>query len=210
MRLAFQPQSLAWPFFLSVRSRCSPRYFPPGTGRLFVSKVRPLRGCLTSAEVRVSDEAMIRVALEQARKAFAIGEVPVGAVLTDERGRIISTGYNQVETLKDCTQHAELVCLRRSMNILGTWRMNNTVLYSTVEPCPMCLSALALARVSRIVYGAPDLRLGACGSWVDLSAQKHPYHSFRDVTANVLHEECAALLRQFFQQRRMQQLTVKK
>lgn len=210
MRVAFQVRPLVYPVSRFVRSQCNLRRFQYGMSPLFASAARAISGCVTPTGPSVSDEAMIRVALTQARKAFAIGEVPIGAVLTDECGRIISTGYNQVEMLNDCTQHAELVCLRKSMKILGTWRLNNTVLFSTVEPCPMCLSALSLARVSRIVYGAPDLRLGACGSWVDLSSQKHPYHSFQDVTANVLHEECAALLRQFFQERRMQQFVAEK
>lgn len=210
MRVAFQSPLLVNPVSQIIRAQCNGRCPQRDTGGFFATTVRAVRSCATFALSNALDEAMIREALKEARKAFAIGEVPIGAVLTDDRGRIISTGYNQVEALKDCTQHAELVCLRRSMKILGSWRLYNTTLYSTVEPCPMCLSALALARVSRIVYGAPDLRLGACGSWVDLSSQKHPYHSFRDVTSNVLEEECGALLRQFFQQRRTEQMILKK
>lgn len=145
---------------------------------------------------------MMRLALDQAQKAFLVGEVPIGAVLTDEHGVVVSTGHNQVEALSDCTQHAEIVCIREAMRIRRAWRLYNTVLYSTVEPCPMCLSALALARISRIVYGAPDIRLGACGSWVDLVQTKHPYHSFENVTSDVLSNECADLLRNFFKEKR--------
>lgn len=144
----------------------------------------------------------MRLALSQARKAYISNEVPIGAVLVSPSGHPISSAHNLVETTNDVTAHAELLCIRHAMKTLGNWRLNGTTLYSTLEPCPMCLSALALARVHRIVYAAKDLRLGACGTWIHLHDMDHPFHKFNAVTGGVLEEESAALLRRFFKQRR--------
>lgn len=158
---------------------------------------------------RKMDEKYMRLALDEAQKAFAEGEVPIGAVMTastDEGSNIVvvATGRNAVEREQDCTRHAEMICLQRGMQARHAWRLNNCVLYTTVEPCAMCLSAAALARVRRIVYATRDLRLGACGSWVDLTVIKHPFHAFDDITGGVLANESADLLRRFFKNRRKQ------
>ncbi|CAN8077153.1 unnamed protein product [Agarophyton chilense] len=150
----------------------------------------------------LSDERYMQAALRQAEKAFSMNEVPVGAVLIDAAGNIISQAHNLVESSTDCTQHAEMVCIRRAMAQRAAWRLSDTVLYCTLEPCAMCLSALLLARIRRVVYGARDLRLGACGTWIDITREKHPFHSFEQVEGGVLEQQSAALLREFFQRRR--------
>lgn len=139
-------------------------------------------------------------ALKEAYKAFQAKEVPIGAVLVHE-GRVIARGYNQVEMLKDATAHAEMLALTTGASVLGQWRLLNTTLYSTLEPCPMCAGAAILSRISRFVYGAKDLRHGANGSWVDLFNQPHPIHNF-PIVSGVLEDPCGLLMKQFFKERR--------
>lgn len=139
-------------------------------------------------------------ALKEAWKAFQKDEVPVGAVLVQD-GRIIARGYNQVEMLKDATAHAEMLCITAGEAACENWRLADTVLYCTIEPCSMCAGAMLLARVPKLVWGAPDLRHGANGSWVDLFAQPHPTHAMT-IQKGVLEEFCAGLMRDFFQKRR--------
>ncbi len=146
------------------------------------------------------DEKFMLEALKQAWKAFENEEVPVGAVLVKE-GRIIAKGYNQVEMLKDATAHAEMLCMTSGEAALENWRLTDTTLYCTLEPCVMCAGALLLSRVSRLVWGAPDLRHGANGSWIDLFAHKHPMHTVT-ITSGVYGEYSAALMKDFFQKRR--------
>lgn len=139
-------------------------------------------------------------ALKEAHKAFRKEEVPVGAVLVHE-GKVIARGYNQVELLRDATAHAEMLCITAGANALSNWRLVGTTLYCTLEPCSMCAGALLLSRVPRLVWGAPDLRHGANGSWVDLFSGEHPTHSI-DIVSGVLRDHAAALLQDFFQKRR--------
>lgn len=146
------------------------------------------------------DEAYMKEALKEARKAFDMDEVPVGAVLVHEN-RIIARGHNQVELLKDATAHAEMLCLSSAAEALQNWRLKKTTLYCTLEPCCMCAGALLQVRVQRLVWGAPDLRLGANGSWIDLFKLKHPMHSI-EVTSHVMEAESADLMRCFFQKQR--------
>jgi tRNA(adenine34) deaminase len=146
------------------------------------------------------DEKFMREALKEAKKAFDEGEVPVGAVLV-HNNRIIARGHNQVELLQDATAHAEMICLSAGAEALGNWRLQETTLYCTLEPCCMCAGALLAARVGRLVWGAPDLRVGANGSWVDLLTQKHPIHTL-EATPRILEAESAALMRQFFAEQR--------
>lgn len=149
---------------------------------------------------QTDDERYMLEALKEAWKAYKKEEVPVGAVLVHE-GRIISRGHNQVEMLKDATAHAEMLCLTAGEAELENWRLLDTVLYSTIEPCSMCAGALFLTRVKKLVWGAPDLRHGANGSWVDLFTKNHPMHLI-EVKQGILREECAHLMRDFFQKRR--------
>lgn len=139
-------------------------------------------------------------ALKEAWKAFQKKEVPVGAVLV-HRNRIISRGYNQVEMLKDATAHAEMLCMTAGAVAMENWRLSETTLYCTIEPCSMCAGAMLLSRISRLVWGAPDLRHGANGSWINLFEKPHPMHSIA-IQSGVLGEQCAALMRDFFQIRR--------
>ncbi len=139
-------------------------------------------------------------ALKEAKKAFKADEVPIGAVLVQE-GKVIARGYNQVEMLKDATAHAEMLCMTAGSAALENWRLADTTLYVTIEPCSMCAGAMFLSRVPTLVWGAPDIRHGANGSWVDLFAKSHPTHSIT-IRRGVLEDLCADLLRQFFQKRR--------
>ncbi|CAM9616960.1 unnamed protein product, partial [Phaeothamnion confervicola] len=141
------------------------------------------------------------LALRFAAKAYKVGEVPVGAVLVDQDGIVLATGHNSVESLSDATAHAEIVCMREAARLLGTWRLAGTTLYTTVEPCAMCLSAVQMFRVVRVVYGAPDHRLGAAGSWFNLLEHTHPFHPVT-VRGGVLAGQSAAMMRRFFRSRR--------
>lgn len=146
------------------------------------------------------DEHFMLEALKQAWKAYQENEVPVGAVLV-QNGQVIARGYNQVEKLIDATAHAEMLCLTSAESALNNWRLLDTTLYITIEPCAMCAGAILLTRVSRLVWGAPDIRHGANGSWVDLFEKKHPTHQI-EIKKGVLENYAAALLKEFFQKRR--------
>lgn len=148
----------------------------------------------------MDDERFMREALKEAQKAFENEEVPVGAVLV-HNNRIISRGHNQVELLQDATAHAEMICLSAGAEALGNWRLAETTLYCTLEPCCMCAGAFFAARVKRLVWGAPDLRVGANGSWIDLFIHKHPMHTL-EITPRILEAEAADLMRVFFQKQR--------
>lgn len=150
--------------------------------------------------VKTDDERFMLQALKEAWKAFEAKEVPVGAVLVKD-GEIISRGSNQVELLKDATAHAEMICLTAGAASLGNWRLLDTTLYTTIEPCVMCAGALLLSRVKAVVWGAPDIRHGAGGSWINLFEQKHPTHSI-SVKKGVFANEAASLLKTFFTLRR--------
>ena len=148
----------------------------------------------------MDDVFFMREALKEAEAAFAKGEVPVGAVLVC-KGEIIERAHNLVESSFDPTAHAELLCVRKAATCLNQWRLLDATLYCTLEPCPMCAGAMIHSRIERLVWGAPDLRCGADGSWVDLFEKKHPIHQV-SVTRGILAEESAALMREFFRLRR--------
>jgi len=140
------------------------------------------------------------IALEHARRAAEQGEVPVGAVLV-RGGELLAARGNERESRRDPTAHAELLVLRDAAALLGGWRLLDATLYVTLEPCPMCAGALVIARVARLVYGAPDPKAGAAGSVVDLTDNPGFNHQLR-VTGGLRADEAAALLRQFFAERR--------
>lgn len=143
-----------------------------------------------------ADVAFMALALEEARLAAAEGEVPIGAVVVCE-GAVVARARNRRETDADPTAHAELIAIREASRRLGRWRLWDCTVYATLEPCPMCAGAMHQARVERCVYGAADPKAGAVGTLYDLSSDERLNHRFA-VTAGVLDDECAALLRDFF------------
>jgi tRNA(adenine34) deaminase len=152
------------------------------------------------AEHSVADETFVRLAMDQAHNAWALGEVPVGAVIVKD-GQVIATGFNQPIGNADPTAHAEIQAIRAAAELLGNYRLNHCELYVTLEPCAMCAGAIQHARLSRLVYGAADPKTGACGSVVDLFAQPRLNHHTR-VQAGVLAADCGELLKRFFAERR--------
>ena len=150
------------------------------------------------------DEKNMRAALAEAQKAFALGEVPVGAVFIDDAGKIITAAHNLCETRNDAAAHAEMLALNDAAAILKRRYFTDCTLYVTLEPCPMCAGACLMRRVGRIVYGAVDVRAGACESLFNVT--NNPALFFRaKITAGVLEDECAALLKKFFAERRAKQ-----
>lgn len=142
----------------------------------------------------------MREALAEAEKAFAAGEVPIGAVIV-QGNEIIARGHNLRETDADPTAHAEIVAMREAARVLGGWRLSNCRIYVTVEPCPMCAGACVNARLDEIIYGAPDIRAGACRSIYAIPEDKRLNHRC-SVTPGVLEEECVEIMRRFFSERR--------
>ena len=142
----------------------------------------------------------MQMALDLAQEAYRVDEVPVGAVLVKD-GEILATGFNQREGLQDPTAHAELLAIRTTAEVLGSWRLTDTTLYVTLEPCAMCAGAIIQSRISRLVFGTWDPKAGACGSICDLTAETRFNHRVL-VDSGVLAEDCRHLLQQFFQQLR--------
>ncbi|MDR0883872.1 MAG: tRNA adenosine(34) deaminase TadA [Oscillospiraceae bacterium] len=142
------------------------------------------------------DEQYMRLALEQAHRAAKRGEVPVGAVLVDEQGRVIALGRNRREKRQDALAHAEIDAIVRGCRHTGSWRLEGCTLYVTLEPCAMCAGAIVNSRVARVVYGASDPKAGAAGSVLDLFS--YPLGRKTLLTKGVMQDECAALLTNFF------------
>ena len=142
----------------------------------------------------------MRGAFKEAEKALEEEEVPVGAVIV-YKDKIIARAHNQVELLKDPTAHAEMIAITQAAGYLRNERLIDTSIYVTVEPCPMCASAMVLARVKRLIYGAPDPKAGACGSVFNLADNKRLNHRIK-VQKGVLAEECSKLLKDFFKGKR--------
>lgn len=145
----------------------------------------------------MTDEYFMQQALKEAQKAFEDGEVPIGAVVVLEN-RIIARGYNQVERLKDCTAHAEMIALTSAFHYLGSKYLPEAVLYVTIEPCLMCAGALYWSRVGRIVYGAEDEKNG----YKKTTLQRRPFHPKTQLQSGVCAEECIRLMKRFFEQKR--------
>jgi len=142
------------------------------------------------------DHAFMRVALEEAARAPAIGEVPIAAVVVRE-GKVLSQAHNYRELWQDPTAHAEVIAIRAAATALSTWRLTETTLYVTVEPCAMCLGAIILARIPRVVFGAKDPKAGACGSVFDFTDEPKLNHRV-DVRGGVLERESQSLIQTFF------------
>jgi len=143
----------------------------------------------------------MRVALEEATQAAALGEVPVGAVVVDHDGRVLARACNRRESDKDPTAHAELLALREAARVCGEWRLHKATLYVTKEPCPMCAGAMVNARLGRVVFGCSDEKGGAVVSLFRLLDDDRLNHRVQ-ITSGVLEEEGRKLLRDFFRDRR--------
>jgi tRNA(adenine34) deaminase len=149
---------------------------------------------------RESDESFMREALRQARKAYEADEVPIGAVVV-RAGKVIGRAYNQVELLKDATAHAEMLALTQAEAAVGDWRLIDCDLYVTKEPCIMCAGALIHVRIRRLIFGCADMRSGAAGGMINLLQHSALNHDC-EITSGVLQNECAAILQDFFRQKR--------
>jgi tRNA(adenine34) deaminase len=155
-----------------------------------------------------SDQDFMRLALEEARKAAACGETPVGAVLVIG-GQVVAAAYNMRETWQDPVAHAELLAVREAARRLGRWRLEDATLYVTLEPCLMCAGALVLARIGRLVYGCRDPKAGALGSVYDVVRDGRLNHTYR-ITPGLLEMECSSMLTEFFnglREKRQQQFS---
>ena len=148
-----------------------------------------------------TDRTWMTLALEEARRAAAESEVPVGAVLV-MGDVVIGRGHNKVEALRDATAHAEMRALQDAAGRLGAQRLNDATMYVTLEPCPMCLGAMVLARVGSIVYGTRDTKFGACGSVVDLLKEDAEWNHRPTVRGGVAAEESSELMQAFFRRLR--------
>lgn len=146
-------------------------------------------------------EIYMRRALEYAREAFELGEIPVGCVITNSRGEIIGSGRNNREESRSALGHAELSAIDEACRTLGDWRLEGCTLYVTLEPCPMCAGAIINARIPRVVFGAREENFGSCGSVIDLFSERYGHRPA--VYGGVLEQDCAALLRAFFQRLRL-------
>ena len=147
------------------------------------------------------DSYGMRLALAEAQRAYALGEVPIGAVILDEAGEVISSGYNLRETEHDATAHAELIAIQRACRSLGRWRLTGMTLYVTIEPCPMCAGAIVMSRISRVVYGSTDTKAGACESLFNITGNPALNHQ-PEMLAGVLADECSQIIKRFFRERR--------
>lgn len=143
-----------------------------------------------------ADETYMALALDEARQAGEIGEVPIGAVVVCE-GAVVARAHNRREVDHDPAGHAELIAIRAAAAALGRWRLSDCTVYVTLEPCPMCAGLMHQARVARCVYGAPDPKAGALGTLYDLHDDHRLNHRF-DVTSGILADESAAMLKEFF------------
>ncbi|MFS0865613.1 tRNA adenosine(34) deaminase TadA [Fredinandcohnia sp. 179-A 10B2 NHS] len=144
----------------------------------------------------MTDEDYMRLAIEEAKKAEAFDEVPIGAVIVLE-DEIIGAAHNLRETEQRSIAHAELLAIDEACKKIGSWRLEEATLYVTLEPCPMCAGAIVLSRVKRVVYGAADPKGGCAGTLMNL-LQEHRFNHQTDVVAGVLEEECSSLLSSFF------------
>lgn len=142
----------------------------------------------------------MELALAEARRAVERGEVPIGAVVAID-GEVVAARHNERESTNDPTAHAEILALRDAAKVQGTSRLDGAVLATTLEPCPMCAGAAVMARVARVVFAAEDPKAGACGTLYNLGADPRLNHNF-EVVAGVGRDESAALLREFFAERR--------
>ena len=151
---------------------------------------------------RRTDEDFMRLALQEAKKAYAADEVPIGAVIVKD-GVVIARAHNEKEKRNSAVRHAEIVAIEKATKKVGNWWLEGCSLYVTLEPCAMCAGAIVNSRLDRVVYGAPDLRYGFLGSLADLPAD-YPLNHCPQETRGVLAKECGTLLTSFFREKREQ------
>lgn len=142
----------------------------------------------------------MKASLELARLALDIGEVPVGALIIDKNGEVISKAYNLRENKKNAVAHAEILAIKQACEALGDWRLSGCTLYVTLEPCPMCTGAIVNSRIKRVVFGAYDMQAGCCGSVANFNA--YPFNHSFEITGGVMEDECRELLTVFFDKKR--------
>ena len=148
-----------------------------------------------------NDIEFMSEALIEARLAYELGEVPVGAVVVDnDSGQIIARAHNLRETNKMATAHAEILAIEEACRIKGGWRLSNCTLYVTLEPCPMCAGAIVNSRIERVVWGADDLLAGCCGSVINFNS--YPFNHAFKTTSGVMIDECREILNKFFESKR--------
>ncbi len=146
----------------------------------------------------LSDEKYMKEALKQARKAFDLKEVPIGCVIVrEDDGKIIGRGYNRRNTDKSTLSHAEITAIKKAVKSEGDWRLENCVIYVTLEPCPMCAGAIVQSRIRRCVFGAPSPKSGCAGSILDILKEERFNHQVETVSG-VLEEDCSRILQEFF------------
>lgn len=147
-----------------------------------------------------SDNFFMGEALRQAARAFSRDEVPIGAVITRD-GQVIARAFNQVETLKDATAHAEMIAITQAQQVVDDWRLDDCTLYVTKEPCPMCAGALVLSRIKKVVFGATDPKSGGAGGLFNILQNPSLNHNC-EISSSVREADCVALLKSFFAQKR--------
>lgn len=157
----------------------------------------------------MSDEHYMKQAIVEAKRAESLGEVPIGAIIVDQKtGAIVATGYNVREQSQKVISHAELIAIEKANEAVGSWRLEDCTLYVTLEPCPMCAGAIVQARIPRVVYGAKDPKAGCAGTLMNLLTDERLNHQ-AEVVPGVLAEECGALLTDFFKALRERKKRVK-
>ena len=154
------------------------------------------------------DAYYMNMALEEAKKARELQEVPIGAVVVVD-GEVIAKGYNLRETRQSSVAHAELLAITEACKVLGTWRLEEATLYVTLEPCPMCAGAIINSRIKRVVFGAHDPKAGCAGTFMNL-LQDERFNHQSEVTSGVLHEECGSILTTFFKELRERKKAAKR
>ena len=147
-----------------------------------------------------NDQHFMNIAIEEARKAQEIGEVPIGAVIVID-GKVVSTAFNLRERDQRSIAHAEILAIDKACNALGTWRLEEATLYVTLEPCPMCAGAIVLSRIKRVVYGAQDPKGGCAGTLMNLLQEQRFNHQV-EITKGVEQDACSSLLSTFFKELR--------
>lgn len=152
-------------------------------------------------ELSVSqDELFMAAAIREARRAWILNEVPIGAVIVHD-GEIVGKGFNLRESMQATLTHAELLAMQEANNEIGSWRLEDCTLYVTLEPCPMCAGAIVQSRMKRVVYGAPDPKAGCAGTIMNLLNEPRFNHQV-EVTSGVLEQQCGTILKEFFKELR--------